>query len=134
MENIVIEGIISTTSNKQSKEFVVNNPQKTAYLELDEANEKKLVAFGVNKYTSKEGDDFICLKVVEKLKLYFDDKSKGSFEHDASISAPNFKTNGKVRMNVIKGEKAGNVFYRLQALLITTQNELVEIEAENPFA
>lgn len=134
MENIVIEGIISTTSNKQSKEFRVENPQKTAYLELDEVNAKKLEDFGVSKYTSKDGDDFFCLKVVEKLKLYFEDKTNASVEHDASVNAPNFKTEGKVRMNIIKGEKTGNVFYRLQALLITTQNELVEIEAENPFA
>ena len=134
MENIVIEGIISTTSNKQSKDFKVKKKKKTAYLELDEVNEKKLEAFGVSKYTSKDGDDFFCLKVVEKLKLYFDDKTNVSVEHYAGINAPNFKTTGKVKMNVIKGEKTGNVFYRLQALMITTENELVEIEAENPFA
>ena len=37
-------------------------------------------------------------------------------------------------MNIIKGEKTGNTFYRLQALQIDDVSDLVAIEAENPFA
>ena len=61
MENLVIKGIISTTSNKQSKDFKSENPQKTAYLQLDEKNAKLLEEFGVQKYTSKNSDDFYCI-------------------------------------------------------------------------
>lgn len=133
MENLIISGIISTTSNKQSDQFRVENPQKTAYLLLDRENGAKLEEFGVTKYTSKTGEDFYCLKVVEKLKLYFDD-SKNSIDMDASVNEPNFKTEDVIKMNVIKGEKTGNTFYRLQALLLNDSSDLVQIEAENPFA
>lgn len=133
MENLIISGIISTTSNKQSAQFRVENPQKTAYLLLDQENADKLEEFGVTKYTSKTGEDFYCLKLVEKLKLYFDD-SKDALIADTSVDDPNFKTEKVVKMNVIKGEKTGNTFYRLQALLLNDSSDLVQIEAENPFA
>lgn len=133
MENLVITGIISTTSNKQSSEFRVENPQKTAYLLLDKENANKLEKFGVRKYTSKTEEDFYCLKIVEKLKLYFDD-SKNSIIMDSGVNEPNFKSEKAIKMNVIKGEKTGNTFYRLQALLLNDANDLVQIEAENPFA
>lgn len=133
MENLIIEGIISTTSNKQSSEFKVEKPQKTAYLLLDKENADKLEKFGVRKYTSKTGEDFYCLKVVEQLKVYFD-KSKASITVDAGVDVANFKTEKVIKMNVIKGEKTGNTFYRLQALLLNKLEDLVQIEAENPFA
>ena len=133
MENLIISGIISTTSNKQSAEFRAENPQKTAYLLLDQENADKLEKFGVRKYTSKTGEDFYCLKLVEKLKLYFDD-SKNAVIADTSVDDPNFKTEKVIKMNVIKGEKTGNTFYRLQALLLNDSSDLVQIEAENPFA
>ena len=133
MENLVIKGIISTTSNKQSKDFKSENQQKTAYLQLDEKNAKLLEDFGVQKYTSKNGEDFHCIKVIEKLKLYFDD-SKACVEYESDVNQPNFKTEKEVKMNIIKGEKTGNTFYRLQALQLNDVSDLVEIEAENPFA
>lgn len=133
MENLVIKGIISTTSNKQSEDFKSDSPQKTAYLQLDEKNAKLLGDFGVQKYTSKNGEDFHCIKVIEKLKLYFDN-SKGYLEFESDVNQPNFKTEKEVKMNIIKGEKTGNTFYRLQALQINDVSDLVAIEAENPFA
>lgn len=133
MENLIIEGIISTTSNKQSSEFKVEKPQKTAYLLLDKENADKLEKFGVRKYTSKTGEDFYCLKIVEQLKVYFD-KSKANITVDASVDVANFKTEKVIKMNVIKGQKTGNTFYRLQALLLNGLEDLVQIEAENPFA
>lgn len=133
MKNLIIEGIISTTSNKQSSEFKVEKPQKTAYLLLDKENADKLEKFGVRKYTSKTGEDFYCLKIVEKLKVYFD-KTKANVTVDAGVDVANFKTEKVIKMNVIKGEKTGNTFYRLQALLLNELEDLVQIEAENPFA
>ena len=133
MENLIISGIISTTSNKQSTEFRVENPQKTAYLQLDEKNAKLLEEFGIQKYTSNNGDDFHCIKLIDKLKLYFDD-SKGCLEFESDVNQPNFKTEKEVKMNIIKGEKAGNTFYRIQALKLDDVSDLVQIEAENPFA
>ena len=133
MENLIIEGIISTTSNKQSSEFKVEKPQKTAYLLLDKENADKLEKFGVRRYTSKTGEDFYCLKIVEQLKVYFD-KSKASITVDAGVDVANFKTEKVIKMNVIKGEKTGNTFYRLQAMLLNELEDLVQIEAENPFA
>ena len=132
MENVIINGFISTTSNKQNKEFKVETPQKTAYLVLNTVNKKLLEDFGLTPYTSKEGEDFFCVKVVNQLKLYLNN-SNVVLDYDATVNDPNFKTEVPVRMNIIKGEKNKNVFYRLQALQVDEITDLVTIEATNPF-
>ena len=136
MENLIIQGTISTTSNKQSEKFVAKTPQKTAYITtVDEATAKKLEDFGLRRYTSKNGESFFALKVVNELQMYFD-KSKVSTPLPTSTQDPNFKTNDGVviGMNIIKGENLGNTFYRLQAVLLNQASDITQIEAENPFA
>lgn len=136
MENLVIRGKISTTSNKQSDQFKVETPQKTAYLELDEKEGKRLEKFGVAKYTSKDGDDFYCVKIVNDLKMYLDVNSKDGIPMDTSVESNNFQTADDVviGMNIIKGNKNKNDFFRLQAVLLKDTADIVELQAENPFA
>lgn len=136
MENKVIYGKISTTSNKQSDQYKAETPQKTAYLELDEKNAKILEDFGLQKYTSQDGDDFYCIKIVTELKMYLDTNTKKGIPMKSDIDSPNFKTKDGVTigMNVIKGSKANNTFYRLQAVLLKDTSDIEAIEAENPFA
>ena len=135
MENLIIQGTISTTSNKQSEKFVAKTPQKTAYITVDESTAEKLEDFGLRQYTSKNGESFFALKVVNELQMYFD-KSKVSTPLPTSTQDPNFKTADGVviGMNIIKGENLGNSFFRLQAVLLKQASDITQIEAENPFA
>lgn len=135
LENIVITGIISTTSNKQPEDFKVENPQKTAYLEVDEKNAKLLEKFGLRRYTSNDEKDFFCVKVVNELKLYDDPTSKTSIPLATDVDTPNFKSEGgNIKMSIIKGLKAGNEFFRLHAVLTDEHTSIVPIEADNPFS
>lgn len=136
MENLVIRGKISTTSNKQSKEFKSESPKKTAYLEVDEKNSKLLEKFGVPKYTSKDGEDFHCVKTVDEVKIHFSKSENEPVPFPSTLDDPNYQTKDGVTigMNIIKGNKAGNDFYRLQAVLLNDINDIEEIMGENPFS
>lgn len=142
MENKVFKNIvISTTSNKVDGKFKQEVPTKTAYLTTDEKTASELEKFGLQKYTSKEGnEDFFILKLVDKLRVYFrdgsnhirQDLSNVSFEGQDTL---NFQTtdNVTVSINVVKGENMGNEFYRLQAILVDSMDDITQIEPENPF-
>lgn len=134
MENILIEGIITTTSNKQSLEFRTENPKKSVYIQADEENAKKLKDFGLREYTSKsDGESFFIVKCVDELKLYFDTENP-AVPMNTTINDDNFKTEKPIFMNIVKGENIGNVFYRLSAVLINEANDIIPIQPENPFA
>jgi len=47
----------------------------------------------------------------------------------------NFKTkdDSTISINIVKGENMGNVFYRLQAILVENASIIEPIEPENPF-
>lgn len=142
MENKVFKNIkISTTSNKVDGKFKQEVPTKTAYLTTDEQTAKELEAFGLQKYTSKEdNEDFFILKLANKLRVYYPDghnelrQDLSNVEIDGTETF-NFKTNDDsvISVNVVKGENMGNVFYRLQAILVDSASVIEPIEPENPF-
>lgn len=142
MENKVFKNIeISTTSNKVDGQFKQEVNTKTAYLTTDEKTAKELEEFGLQKYTSeKDKEDFFILKLANKLRLYYPDghnelrQDLSNVEIDGTETL-NFKTkdDSTISINIVKGENMGNVFYRLQAILVENASIIEPIEPENPF-
>ena len=141
MENLIIEGQITATSKKQSGDFSQDIPTKTAYVRTDEVNAKKLVDFGLTKYTSKDNNEpFFIMKFPANLMVYlpngFGEKrpylSQIIFE---GIETNNFKTsdNKLLKLNIIKGNHKNNDFFRLQAIRLESESDIEEIKPENPF-
>lgn len=141
MENLVFEGQITATSKKQGEDFKQEIPTKTAYVVTDEETAKKLEAFGLQKYTSKEDNgSFFIMKFPFNLMVYLPngfgekrpDLSQITFE---GIETNNFKTPDELplKMNVIKGNHKNNDFFRLQAIRLENENDIEEIKPENPF-
>lgn len=129
MDNITINAIITTTSNKTKENYA---PRKTAFLNVAEEDRERLIAFGVPEYTSKEGENFFCVKLTDVVKLW---NRQGEYVTiDATVDAPNFKTteNVMLRMNIVKGNKNRNDFYRLNAIQCEDDN-IETIKETNPF-
>ena len=129
LNNITINAIITATSNKTKENYA---PRKTAFLNVAEEDKERLIAFGVPEYTSKEGEKFFCVKLTDKVKLW---NRQGEYTTiEATIDAPNFKTteNVMLRMNIIKGNKNHNDFYRLNAIQCEGDN-IETIKETNPF-
>ena len=142
MENKVFKNIkISTTSNKVDGKFKQEVNTKTAYLTTDEQTAKELETFGLQKYTSKEDkEDFFIIKLANKLRVYYPDghnelaQDLSNVEIDGTETL-NFKTkdDSTIYVNIVNGENMGNVFYRLQAILVENASIIEPIESENPF-
>lgn len=129
LDNITINAIITTTSNKTKENFA---PRKTAFLKVAEEDRERLIAFGVPEYTSKEGEKFFCVKLTDRVKLW---NRQGEYETiDTTVEAPNFKTSDSVmlKMNIVKGNKNHNDFYRLNAIQCEVDN-IETIKETNPF-
>lgn len=129
LQNITINAMITTTSNKTKENYA---PRKTAYLKVAEEDRGRLISFGVPEYTSKEGESFFCVKLTDSIKLW---DRQGNFKTiDTTVNAPNFKTteNVMMRMNIIKGNKNNNDFYRLNAIQGEVEN-IETIKETNPF-
>ncbi|MCQ2966742.1 MAG: hypothetical protein MJ250_08440 [Alphaproteobacteria bacterium] len=129
LENITIQGMITTTSNKTKENFA---PRKTAFLKVAEEDKGRLITFGIPEYTSREGETFFCVKLTDSVKLW--DKNGGYQTIDTTVNAPNFKTteNVMLRMNIVKGNKNHNDFYRLNAIQCEVEN-IETIKETNPF-
>ena len=141
MQNLVIEAIITATSKKQDGEFAQAVPTKTAYLKADETNAKLLEDFGLTRYTSKEDkEDYFIVKFPQTVVLYYPN-GLGERRPDLSlvthndVETNNFRTpeDKPLKLNILKGENKGNIFYRLQAILVDTDEDIEEIKPENPF-
>ena len=141
MQNLVIEAIITATSKKQDGEFQQQVPTKTAYLKADETNAKLLEDFGLTRYTSKEDkEDYFIVKFPQNVVLYFPN-GLGERRPDLSlvthndVETNNFRTpeDKPLKLNILKGENKGNIFYRLQAILVDSAEDIEEIKPENPF-
>lgn len=131
METLLLKGIITATSDKQSDKFVTASPQKSVYIELDADNTQKAKAFGLREYTSQEdGNAFFIIKTSRKVDLY-QDKVKVDTISGVAGEYENFHSDGKeVGLSLIKGEsKQGNEYYRLHAI----NGEMVRVESINPF-
>lgn len=129
LNNITINAIITSTSNKTKENFT---PRKTAFLQVAEEDKGRLISFGIPEYTSKDGQKFFCVKLPDTIKLW---DSKGNYKTmDTSVNAPNFRTSDfMLRMNIIKGNKNHNDFFRLNAILGEDEN-VETIQETNPFA
>lgn len=140
MENIIVEGMITATSKKNSGDFKQEIPTKTAYVTTDETNAKRLEDFGVTKYTSKDGEDYFILKFPSNVMVYTPN-GFGQKRPDLSqvtlegVETNNFKTpdDKMLSLNVIKGNHKNNDFFRLQAIRLTDLTDIEEIKPENPF-
>ena len=129
MDNITINAMITTTSNKTKENFA---PRKTAFLKVAEEDRERLSSFGVPEYTSKEGEKFFCVKLTDCVKLW---NKQGEYQTiDTTVNDPNFKTteNVMLRMNIVKGNKNRNDFYRLNAIQGDVEN-IETIKETNPF-
>lgn len=129
MDNITINAIITTTSNKTKENFA---PRKTAFLKVADEDKERLISFGVPEYTSKEGETFFCVKLTDCVKLW---NKQGEYQTiDTTVNDPNFKTteNVMLRMNIVKGNKNRNDFYRLNAIQCEGGN-IETIKETNPF-
>lgn len=130
LQNITIYANITSTSNKTKEHFT---PRKTAFLKVSDVDKESLISFGIPEYTSKNGESFFCVKLADSIKLW---DGAGRYKTlDTSVNAPNFKTSEDVMflMNIIKGNKHNNDFYRLNAILCEEEN-IETIKETNPFA
>lgn len=135
MENLIITGQITATSSKKDDKFKQENPTKTAYVTITKKEDvEALEAFGATKYTTKEDNrDFFILKVPQSFVVVKGDQMK---RLDGTLSSPNFRTkeDKEFKFNVIKSEKMGNEFLRLQAVLVDDFKEVELIQMSNPFS
>lgn len=132
MKNKVFQVAISATSKKDNGAF--KSDRLTAYLvPVDSAEEKRMIDFGMNAYTSSNGEKFFIVKTSEKVALYTDATNNyyplGGTKDDKLFKT---KEGQDVLVNIILGENKGNDFYRLQAIK-DTSNALEDIESTNPF-
>ena len=132
MENKVFNVAISAMSKKDNGQFKSN--RLSAFLvPVDDEQEKKMIDFGMNKYTSKNGESFFVVKTSEKI-AYYTDTSNNYFPLGGTKEDKLFKTKDgqSVLVNIITSESKGNKFYRLQAIK-DTNDALEDIESQNPF-
>lgn len=132
MENRVFEVAISAMSKKDNGQF--KSDRLSAFLvPVNEEQEKKMIEFGMNRYTSKDNESFFVVKTSEKVALYTDD-SNNYFPLGGTKEDKLFRTRDgqSVLVNIITSEGKGNKFYRLQAIK-DSNNALEDIESQNPF-
>lgn len=132
MQNKVFKVKISATSKKDNGAF--KSDRLTAYLvPVDGREEKRMVDFGMNAYTSSNGEKFFIVKTSEKVALYTDNSNNfyplGGTKEDKLFKT---KDGQDVLVNIILGENKGNDFFRLQAIK-DENNALEDIESTNPF-
>ena len=131
MENRVFEVKISAMSKKDNGQF--KSDRLSVFLvPVNEEQEKKMINFGMKKYTSKD-ESFFIVKTSEKVALYTDN-SNNYFPLGGTKEDKLFKTKDgqSVLVNIITSESKGNKFYRLQAIK-DVNNALEDIESKNPF-
>lgn len=133
LENLVIKGIITATSNKKSDKFENQVNRKQVYFTVDEETAKKLEEFGLRKYTSYDKEDFFIVRTSKNVSRYEGGKLVEEIlcENTDSEFTPNFNSDGKVvGLNLIKGESDyGKYWIRLSAI----DGELEVVERTNPF-
>lgn len=139
MKNITVKVNITATSNKQNSQYKTDNPKKSLYLTPKTKTDKqKLIDFGLVEYTPKDGGTpFFVVKATDEIKCWLNKQIVEKIP--ASIEDLNFKfEEGKfLTVNIIRGQKAGNVFYRLNGIKFEDdtlmQHAYQPIEEECPF-
>ena len=133
---IVVRGIITATSDKQSQDFDVNTELKTVhFVPQNDTEREKLIEFGLQEY-GKEHKYFMA-KLPKTFK-HGNVTRSGLAQTEANIDEgtgeiidnPNFHSDGNiVALALFKGEKSKNVFYRITRI----HGVLVNFEVD-PFA
>lgn len=146
LEQLLVRVTITNTSNKENPDFPSDDPAKAAYIRPETENDKqKLIDFGVQKYTPKTGDDltpYFIVKTSRKIMIHYtqDRERKDSLqgtiytEGKGSEKTKNFSTTEPVFINLLKGNKLGNDFIRLQAILLDHESILQMSAPKDPFA
>lgn len=134
MENLIVKGKVSATSNKVDDKYQQESPTKTAYVEVSDPNiVQAMENFGLRQYTSRDNQtNFFIIKCPKQMTLV---KGNQMRKLSGGVETPNFKTAGdkEFKMNIIKGNNKGNDFFRLQAILVDDYGEVENIMMENPF-
>lgn len=138
MENILLKGMVTATSNKVDSRFKQEAPTKTAYITIADEDIAKAIQFGLTEYSSKQdGNRFFIIKLPQNIAIYVQGGDNVTPEKmSGGIDSPNFMTNKDkmLNLNIIKGENMGNEFFRLQAIQITDSTDIISVEQTNPFA
>lgn len=131
MKTINLQATITATSTKIDKRYPTSNPRKTIYFSMNEENIAKAIDFGLTKYTSKDNnDDFFIVKASEGIAHYnLNGEQVGVISGKADDGSYNFTTPEEVTLAIMEGEKQGNKFYRVYALM----GAIEEVKPENPF-
>lgn len=134
MENLIIKGQLTATSNKVNEDYKTDNPTKTGYVTVEDENiSNKMKDFGLTEYTSQQDDSkFFIIKLPQQLTLV---KGNNMRKLSGDVESPNLKTKDgqEFKMNVIKGRNKGNDFFRLQAIEVNDYSDVEQIQMENPF-
>lgn len=135
MEQIIVRGQITGTSNKQ-QEGATGAPRKSIYFKpADEQNRAKLLAEGgLREYESKDGEKFFIFKCSEKLTIWLN--KEDSEVLPSSVNDPNFKTDKDIEVALIEGksEKFNTKYVRAFALRVDSLDDIKKVEKQNPFA
>lgn len=143
LESMLALLYISNTSNNTSEKYKRDEPTKVCYIDVDDdsGEREKLEDFGIKFYTPKSGErDYGMIRCSKNVAVYDADSKELIYTIDCRVEGeegqnPNFKTTDDhpVLVNLIKGEKAGNKFTRIQAIQIEAETDIEEIIARNPF-
>lgn len=135
---VTVNGIISSTSNKNKRKFKSKTePKKSVFIQVDDETAERLTRFGLQEYTSQDGVKFFVVKATETIAVYVNGVHTMNIDGTALPSVPNFHTTGKlVKMAILSLPNEDNPskpYHRLKSLLVSDENEIVFAEMENPF-
>lgn len=136
-DNIHVSATITATSKANDK-YKKDIPTLKFYLKLaNEDQAKALKNFGLTEYSSKEDNEtFFIVKASRKIAVYTG-TGTDDFETISGAVADtryNYYTVNPVKINIMKIVNEDGTFYRLQALLLDSMSDLLEIVPTNPFA
>lgn len=136
-DNINVLAKITATSKANDK-FKKDIPTLTFYLKpANDVEANILKSFGLTEYTSKEDNEsFFIVKSSRKIAIYTG-TGADDFETISGAVADtryNYLTDKPVKINIVKIASSDGTFYRLQALLLDSMGDLLEVIPTNPFA
>ncbi len=136
LENLIVQGIITATSDKQDPRFPSNNPRKSLYIAINEENTKKAKEFGLTEYVSRtDQSKFFIVKASENIDVYDINNDHINIINGIANHTANFYTEKEVQLALIKGQSANfsNTFVRLKAIKVQDPSDLLQVKTINPF-
>ena len=135
IEQLIIKGRITATSNRQNENFK-SDPRKTAYITVSSDNDrKKLTEFGLTEYTSREDNTtFFIIKMSEIVRIY-DRKGVQLESLDTNSQSDNFSTSKEIGIAILRGKSnvTKNTYNRIFALQVDTVDDIETVAPKNPF-